>query len=124
MHIQLSLILALLCTTLAWAKPPHKEIKQLFAKYDMIVHGNKGVNFADVFTTSFLKEAGGEKSLLDGWEKEKKMTYELIIKPSRTNRNRAYVQRVPAGSKRKPHSSFVVVKEQGKWRIEGNIEDE
>jgi hypothetical protein len=124
MHIQLSLILAFLCTTLAWAKPPHKEIKQLFAKYDMLVEGNKSVNSVDVFTKSFVKEAGGEKSLFGGSEKEKKVAYDLIIKPSRTNKNRAYVQRVPAGSKQKPHSSFVVVKEQGKWRIEGNIEDE
>lgn len=124
MHIQLSLILALLCTTLAWAKPPHKEIKQLFAKYDMLVEGNKAVSSTDVFTQSFLREVGGEKSLFDGHEKEKKVAYDLVIKPSRTNKNRAYVKRVPAGSKHKPHSSFVVVKEQGKWRIEGNIEDE
>ncbi len=124
MHIQLSLFLALLCTTLAWAQPPHKEIKQLFAKYDKIVEGNKDVSVADVFTKKFIADAGGEKSLLGGWEKEKKATYVLSIKPSRTNKDRAYVQRVPAGSKQKPHSSFVVVKEQGKWRIEGNIEDE
>jgi hypothetical protein len=124
MHIQLGIVAALLCTTLAWADPKQGEIKKLFAKYEQIVEGKKDVKIHDVFTKKFVTEAGGEKSLLEGWEKEKKGQYDLTIKPSRNNRNRVYVQRVPAGSKQKPHSSFVVVKEQGQWRIEGTIGDE
>lgn len=124
MYIQLSIIAGLLCTTLAWAQPKQEEIKQLFAKYEQIIEGKKDVKIHDVFTKKFVKEAGGEKALFDGWEKEKKMSYDLNIKPSRNNKDRVYVQRVPAGSKQKSHSSFIVVREAGKWRIEGTIGDE
>lgn len=124
MHIQLSIIAGLLCTTLAWAQPKQEEIKQLFAKYEQIIEGKKDVKVYDVFTKKFVAESGGEKSLMEGWEKEKKVSYDFSIKPSRMNKDMAYVQRIPAGSKEKPHSSFIVVKEQGQWRIEGTIGDE
>lgn len=124
MHIQLSLLAGLLCTTLAWAQPQQDEMKKLFEKYDQIIDGKKDVKVSDVFTKKFVAEAGGEKSLLEGWEKTKNVVYDLSIKPSRSNKDLAYIQRVPAGSKQKAHSSFIVVKEQGEWRIEGTIEDE
>ncbi len=124
MYIQLSILAGLLCTTLAWAQPQQTEMKELFAKYDQIIEGKKDVKALDVFTKKFVDEAGGEKSLTEGWDKTKKVVYDLSIKPSRSNKDLAYIQRVPAGSKQKAHSSFIVVKEQGQWRIEGTIEDE
>lgn len=124
MYIQLSILAGILCTTLALAQPKQEEIKKLFAKYEQIIEGKKDVKVHDVFTKRFVSESGGEKSLLEGWEKEKKVVYDLNIKPSRRNKDRVYVQRVPAGSKQKPHSSFIVVKEKGQWRIEGTIGDE
>ena len=124
MYIQLSILAGILCTTLALAQPKQEEIKQLFAKYEQIIEGKKDVKVHDVFTKKFVSEAGGEKSLLEGWEKEKKVVYDLNIKPSRNNKDRVYVQRIPAGSKQKAHSSFIVVKEKGHWRIEGTIGDE
>jgi len=125
MFIQLTtLLFAAMLSTVAIAGPSEKEIKDLFSRYEQIVQGEKSVKAQDVFSSSFLQEAGGEKSLAGSFEKEKPQKWDLHIKPSRRDQNRAYVERVPAGSKQKSHSSFIVVKEKGQWLIEGTISDD
>ena len=124
MRLQLILTLLLLCSSLAWAQPAQNEVNELFAKYESVMNGEK-VALGDVFSPEFIADVGSEKSLgLAGEKESEKQNYQLLIQPSRRNPNMAYVKRIPAGSNEKPHSSFVLIKHNGKWVIQGTISDD
>ncbi|MFN9114025.1 MAG: hypothetical protein ACK5XN_28500 [Bacteroidota bacterium] len=116
MYLQLITLLIFISFT-AWANPSQKEIETLFEKYQQITQGHK-IALGDVFTKEFIAGVGGEKSLREGWEKEKKTKQKLMITPARKDPNMIFVKRGTG------HSSFIVVKKEGKWLIEGTIEDE
>lgn len=116
MYLQLITLFMLLSIS-AWANPSQKEIETLFDKYQRITQGEK-LAVQEVFTKEFIAGVGGEKSLREGWGKEKKTKQRLTITPARKDPNMLFVKRGEG------HSSFIVVKKEGKWLIEGTIEDE
>ena len=125
MHIQLGFLLLLVSFT-AWAQPAQQEVNELFSKYEAVMNGEKA-NLMEVFSPEFLSEPGNTKDFQKSADKSSEkdnLRYELVIQPSRRNPNLAYVKRIPAGSSDKPHSSFVLVKHNGKWVIQGTLSDD
>lgn len=116
--MRLQLILCLLLASLPVLAGPQEEIRELFSRYDSHMSGEK-TNSQEIFTAEFLKENSDSLSV---GKADKKTLVEYEIKLGRTNKQMAFVKRLVNGESE--GSSFVVVKKNGKWLIEGTLSDE
>lgn len=109
-----------------------KSMQELFSKYDSVMDHKKIELIDEVFTQKFIKEAGGKEELIDKIKElspsneksaqKTKMTWKKGLK------NEIYFATVknlsPNKSKKENHESeFIVMKEDGKLKIEGTISD-
>ena len=130
MRIQLILIFILF--TFSALAINDKSMQELFSKYDSVMDQKKVQLIDEVFTQKFIKEAGGKEELIEKIKelpqaKEKsiqktKMTWKKGLK---SELYFATVKDVSPNKtkKDKDESEFIIMKEDGKLKIDGTISD-
>lgn len=99
------------------------EVKELFKKYDLIMKERKSEYIEEVFSQKFLKQNGGKESFA---EKLKELPLEKSSPPrvkwKKGQKDDIYLARLKEG-KEDSHSQFILIKENGKIKIDGTISD-
>ena len=131
MRIQLAFITVLCFMSSAFGQDD-KAMNELFQKYDQVMDYKKVELIDEIFTQKFIKESGGKTELI---EKIKELpTPKTKVAPTTKATWRkglkgdiyfAKVKEVsPQKSKKEDHEAeFMVVKENGKLKIDGTISD-
>ncbi len=130
MHVQLTLLMVLMGMTSAIAAD-EKSMTELFHKYDMIMDQKKVEFIDEVFSGRFLRESGGKKQLVEkinelapmapksgpeiSWRKGLKGEVYFA-----RFRERAHIK---SKTTENEGSEFIVIKENGKLKIDGTISD-
>jgi len=133
--MRISIILLLMSfTTLLFAAPEDATIKELFAKYEKVVDAHQVELVDEVFTKNFLEGNGGKEEFIKKVKSEPK-TKEKSIQPSKITwkkgvMNEMYFAKVPApasadkkAKEEAATSEFILVKENGKLKIDGTLSD-
>lgn len=129
--MRLSIIILALFANIAFANSD-KEMAELFMKYDSIMLKHKMELVDEVFTEKFLKESGGKEEFIAKVKelpKEEKKSLALpVVSWKKGVKDELYLARISEISKdkKKPAKSsgqFVIVKENGKLKIDGTIGD-
>lgn len=133
MRIQL-IILSLIISTMSFASSD-KEMKDLFAKYDKVMDQQKVELVDDIFTKKFLEDNGGKAEFI---EKVKELPIQKslnqtpsVITWKKGNKDEMFFATVKEVSfqksknKKVEHSGsqFIVIKENGKLKIDGTVSD-
>lgn len=122
MPVQMKLLtlISLLFTFSVSAQVPESEIRDLFEKYDRLMAGEKEQS-KDVFTHEFLREFDASELNY----KREKADYVLKIQQGSVNKNLFFVKRVfDKESSDINAATFIIVKENNSWRIQGTISDD
>lgn len=108
-----------------------KEMKDLIQKYDQVMEQKKTELVDEVFTQRFLRNSGGKKEFIEKVkelpsptkeEKDLKVTWKKGVK------DKIYFAKLvgPQDKKSKKeasHTEFIVVEENGKLKIDGQVGD-
>lgn len=99
------------------------EVKELFKKYDLVMKERKTEYIEEVFSQKFLKQNGGKEGFA---EKLKELPFEKSNPPKlkwkKGNKDDIYLVKFKNG-KDHSHSQFILIKEDGKIKIDGTISD-
>ena len=117
MRIQVSILLLMFSFSL-YAHESEQEIKDLFDRYDQVMSGEK-IKTTEVFSQKFLEDF--EADNLN--EKKNKAQFKLEIKEGLRDKNILFVKRVFEAKDSQP-TTFIIVKENNSWRIEGTTSDD
>ena len=107
-----------------------QSMSELFKKYESVMDHKKIELINEVFTKKFIKESGGKKELI----KKIKSLPESLVQSQTTmswkkgNKGEIYLAKLKEKSMNKNISisneaEFVVIKEDGKLKIDGTISD-
>jgi hypothetical protein len=127
MRIQLIILLSFL--SLSAFAVDDKSMKELFAKYDLVMDQKKTDLIEEVFSKKFIRDSGGKQELT---EKIKELT--TPPSPSKTSMSwkkgqkgevyLAKVKEISANKMKDSHESeFIVISEDGKLKIDGTMSD-
>ncbi|MES2527395.1 MAG: hypothetical protein V4598_09915 [Bdellovibrionota bacterium] len=110
-----------------------KEMDELFRKYDSVMIGHKVELIDEVFTRKFLESAGGKKEFSEGVKElpksplktlaapkiswKKGLKDELWLAKRAESSDKKNGKDVPSGNQ------FIIVKENGKLKIDGTMSD-
>ena len=102
-----------------------KSIKDLFKKYDLIMHQKKFDLIDEVFTQKFLKESGGKNEFIS---KVKTLPLDKNKRPTDMKWRKGVRSEIyfvgPKNPGKEAHGSeFIVVKDAEKLKIDGTISD-
>lgn len=134
MRIQL-IFLSLVLSLSSFAASESKEMKELFAKYDEVMDSHKVEHVDDIFTKKFLDENGGKAEFIEKVKElplvksSKKVPSEVTWKKGTKDEIFFASVKEPSIMKSKNQkaehsgSQFIVVKENGKLKIDGTISD-
>lgn len=109
-----------------------KSMQDLFSKYDSVMDHKKIELIDEVFTQKFIKEAGGKEELIEKIKElspsNQKSVQKTKMSWKKGLKNEIYFATVknlsPNKSKKENHESeFIVMKEDGKLKIDGTISD-
>ncbi len=130
--MRIQLILLFLFSQMAFASSD-KEMAELFKNYDAVMLSHKTELVDEVFTEKFLKEAGGKKEFIAAVKELPKAVSKSLKKPSvvwkKGIKNEIYfatLKELEGENKRfnsESESQFIVVKENGKLKIDGTLSD-
>lgn len=129
MRIQLILISALFAFTAMASED--KAIKDLFKKYDLVMDHKQTELIDEVFTKSFIKNSGGKEELIqkikDLPQVDQKSMPKLNVSWKKGVKDEVYFATLketsPQKSKHSESSEFVILKEDGKLKINGTLGD-
>lgn len=130
MRIQLIIILALL--SISVMASDDQEIKTLFKKYDQVMDHQQTELIDEVFTKNFIKDSGGKEELIQKIKElpksRQKSMPKLDVSWKKGAKNEIYFATLketsPVKSKQAQESSeFVILKEDGKLKINGTLSD-
>jgi hypothetical protein len=107
-----------------------QSMSELFKKYESVMDHKKIELIDEVFTKKFIKESGGKKELI----KKIKSLPESLVQSQTTmswkkgNKGEIYLAKLKEKSMNKNipisnEAEFVVIKEDGKLKIDGTISD-
>jgi hypothetical protein len=109
-----------------------KEMKDLFKNYDLVVNAHKTELVEKVFTKKFLADNGGKDEFIAKVKEGPKLSEKSLI-PSKLTWKKGikdemfFAQMKDTSSKSKEAGShgsqFIVVKEDGKLKIDGTLSD-
>lgn len=129
MRIQLAFLIILCFMNFAFAQDD-KAMNELFQKYDQVMDYKKTDMIEDIFTAKFIKESGGKQELI---EKIKELPTPKNKKTSTTKTTWrkglkgdmyfAKMKEVSNNKKDSHEAEFVVIKENGKLKIDGTLSD-
>lgn len=130
MHIQLIIFLLLFGQAFASSD---KEMAELFMNYDAIMLKHKVELVDKVFTEKFLKNSGGKEEFVAKVKELPKSEAKSISLPSvswkKGNKDEIYfanLKEISSDKKKSSHDSgsrFIVVREEGKLKIDGTMSD-
>jgi hypothetical protein len=132
MRIQL-IILSFLLTGFAFASSD-KEMAELFMNYDAVMLKHKVELVDDVFTEKFLKQNGGKKEFIEAVKELPKSESKSLSLPKvswkkgvKDEMYFASLQEISSDKKKaapkKSGSQFIVVRENGRLKIDGTLSD-
>lgn len=130
MRIQL-ILTTLLFSSLTFAVDD-KSMKDLFAKYDLVMDQKKVELIDEIFTEKFIKASGGKEELISKIKELPTPKEKNLPAPQTTWRKGlkgnvyfAKVKEVSANkSKQAPHEAeFLVIEDNGKLKIDGTLGD-
>ena len=107
-----------------------RSMGELFQKYESVMDQKKIELIDEVFTKKFIKESGGKKELIS----KIKSLPETLTQPQTTMswkkglKGEVYFAKLKENTKNKSAASsseaeFIVIKENGKLKIDGTISD-
>ena len=122
--MRIQLILTLLILSFQAFASSDKEMKELFKKYDLVMDQRKVELIDEVFSKKFLDSSGGKNEFIS---KVKTLPLEKTIERKITWRKGVkndifYAKQIDPKTKTS-ESEFVIVKENGKLKIQGTIGD-
>jgi hypothetical protein len=101
-----------------------KSMQELFKKYDLVMDQKKIELVDEVFTKKFIRDSGGKKELVDKIKELTVPANRAAIKKQMTwkkgQKGELYLAKV---KKEKHETEFIVIKEDGKLKIEGTLSD-
>lgn len=107
-----------------------KSMQELFKKYDAVMDDKKTDLIDEVFTKKFIEDSGGKKELI---EKIGDLPKQLVAPKTEMSWKKgnkgndtylAKVKEVSPDKKKDSHEAeFIVVKEDGKLKIDGTLSD-
>lgn len=132
--MRIPVILALILSTALFASSD-REMTELFLKYDSIMNSHKVELIDEVFTEKFLKEVGGKEEFIKNIQElpkaDAKMLKPTPVRWKKGTQDEIYfVKRLETSklkSKAAPEAkgpSFVIIKDNGKLKINGTIGDD
>lgn len=126
MRFQLTFMLFFLTTPLF--AYDDKAMSELFIKYEQVMSYHKVEIVDEVFTKKFLKENGGKDEFIEKvkdlpLKKEKKGLGKLLAKWKKSKMKNIFFAKIKTESSPHPESSFIVVEEDGKLKIDGTVSD-
>lgn len=134
MQVQLIALLLGLCFSFSSLANDDKEAKELFKNYAKVMDQQKTDLIEDVFSEKFIKNSGGKKELI---EKIKSLplqktselnTPKIEIKPGVKSKDIVFAKvsessSLKGGKRGESHSEFILVRENGKLKIDGTLSD-
>lgn len=130
MRIQLILILALFSFNISASDD--QAMKELFHKYDLVMDQKKVELIDEVFTKNFIKGSGGKEELISKIKElpasNEKSLHKNTMSWKKGQKGEIYLAKVKESSvhknKKQSHEAeFVVLKEDGKLKINGTLSD-
>lgn len=129
MRIQLAFLTILCFMSVAFAQDD-KAMNELFQKYDQVMDYKKTDMIDDIFTAKFIKESGGKQELIEKIKelptpKNKKASTSKTTwrKGLKGDMYFAKLKEVSSNKKDSHEAEFVVIKENGKLKIDGTLSD-
>jgi hypothetical protein len=105
-------------------------MKELFHNYDLLMDDKKIELIDEVFTTKFIKESGGKNKLIEKIKQisppQEKPVPKTSMSWKKGKREEIYFAKLIENSKNKKkeyETEFIVLKEDGKLKIDGTISD-
>lgn len=134
MQVQLIALLLGLCFSLSSLANDDKEAKELFKNYAKVMDQQKTDLIEDVFSEKFIKNSGGKKELIEKikslpLQKTKVLnTPKVEIKPGLKSKDIVFAKvsessSSKGGKRGESHSEFILVRENGKLKIDGTLSD-
>ncbi len=127
MRIQLILILSLF--SLSAFAVDDKSMQELFSKYDSLMDQKKVDLIDEVFTQKFIRDSGGKQELTDKIKELATPPSPIKTKMSWSKGQKgeiylAKVKEISSNKKKDSHEAeFIVIKEDGKLKIDGTMSD-
>lgn len=128
--MRISIVLIGLLVNLAYAAPEDTNIKKLFEKYEQVFDDHKTELVEEVFTKKFLEGNGGKEEFIKKVKSEPKSKEKSNLAKNMTWKkgviDRIWFGRFKNDKKSKePASSseFIIVEENGKFKIDGTLSD-
>ena len=129
MRIQLILISALFAFTAMASED--KDIKDLFKKYDLVMDQKQTELVDEVFTKNFIKSSGGKEELIQKIKElpktDQKSLPKMNVSWKKGVKDEVYFATLKeASSNKSKHadgSEFIILKEDGKFKINGTLGD-
>jgi len=129
MRIQLILLVALFAFSAIASED--KAIKELFKKYDQVMDHKQTELIDDVFTKNFIKSSGGKEELIQKIKELPKVDQKSLTKQDvswkKGTKDEVYFATLKAPSnlksKHSESSEFIILKEDGKLKINGTLGD-
>lgn len=130
--MRLQLIILLFLFSIPSFAESDKEVRELFKKYDLIMKGHKTELIDEVFTKKFLKEVEGREAFIKRIKTLPKSPEKSIPTPDvewkKGLKDEIYFAKFKENKKDKSkadasHTEFVLVKENGKLKINDTLSD-
>jgi hypothetical protein len=130
--MRIQLILALIFLTTNVYSADDKSMQELFKKYDSVMDQKKVELIEETFTAKFIKDSGGKDQLVEKIkelnapkENDKAKTKMSWKKGLKGEIYFAKVKKISGKDKKKKdhETEFLVLKENGKLKIDGTISD-
>ena len=105
-----------------------KEMKELFNNYEKVMSHHKVELVDDVFTKKFIKDNGGKEEFAEKVKelpkvKEKKSLRSLLKNWWKSKTANMFFAKIKDEEKKSHGSSFVIIREDGKLKIDGTVSD-
>lgn len=126
--MRIQLIFLFLLSSGAFASSD-KEMNELFKKYDAVMLAHKVELVDEVFTQKFLTSAGGKKEFVEGIKelpkKDQKSLVPAVISWKKGLKDELWLAKRKDAAAKKDESGnqFIIVKENGKLKIDGTMSD-
>ncbi len=129
MRIQLILLVTLF--TVSALASDDQAIKDLFKKYDQVMDHKQTELIDEVFTKNFIKNSGGKEELIQKIKElpkvEEKSIPKLNVSWKKGAKDEIYFATLKESSslksKHTESSEFIILKEEGKFKINGTLGD-
>jgi hypothetical protein len=126
MRLQLVLIVLFLSKLSIGSTDEDKSVRELFQKYDQLMNDQKSELVDEVFTQKFIRDSGGKEAFIAKVKelpKEKDKNQLTWKKGARSEMIFAKLAPINKSKATESSGEFVVVRENGKLKIDGTASD-